>query len=95
MQPAVVMTEESRVICRDFGADLHWIEGSGLKHCRGEDTHLNERISAAGAEVLKGLNPLISHPGAKLLGGPVGEGITRSGLDRCIGDQSFPEHKPQ
>jgi hypothetical protein len=34
MQLAVVMTEESRVICRDFGADLHLIAGSGLKHRR-------------------------------------------------------------
>jgi len=40
MQLAVVVTEESGVICRDFGADLHLIEASGLKHFRGEDTHL-------------------------------------------------------
>jgi len=31
MQFAVVVTEECRVICRDFGADLHLIAGSGLK----------------------------------------------------------------
>ncbi len=86
MQPAVVVTEESRVICREFGADLHLIEGSGLKHRRAEDTHLHERIPGAGAEVLKGLNPLIAHPGAKLLGGPVGKGIPQAGLGRCSGD---------
>lgn len=66
MQLAVVMTEESRVICRDFGADLHLIEGSGLKHFRGEDTHLHQRIHGAGAVVFKGLNSLIAHPGAEL-----------------------------
>jgi hypothetical protein len=57
MQLAVFMTEESRVICRDFGA-----------------------------EVLKGPNPLLSHPGTGPLAGPVGEGITEAGLGRCIGD---------
>jgi len=62
MQLAVVMTEESRVISREFGA-----------------------------EVLKGLNPLISHPGTELLAGAVGEGITQAGLGRFSGDGLQPQ----
>jgi len=91
MQLAVVVTEESGVICRDFGADLHLIEGSGLKHRWGEDTHLHQRIPGAGAEVFKGPNPLIAHPGTELLGGPVGEGIPQAGLGRFSGDGLQPQ----
>ena len=91
MQLAVVVTEESGVICRDFGADLHLIEGSGLKHRWGEDAHLHQRIHGAGAEVFKGPNPLIAHPGAELLGGPVGEGIPQAGLGRFSGDGLQPQ----
>ena len=57
MQLVVVMTEEGRLSCPEFGADPHLIEGSGLKHGRGEDTHLHQRLAGAGAEVLKGPNP--------------------------------------
>ena len=35
--------------------------------------------------------PMIAHPGAELLGGPVGEGIPQAGLGRFSGDGLQPQ----
>lgn len=44
MQLAIVMTEKGGVISCELCGDLHLVEGGGVKHRWGQDSHLHQRL---------------------------------------------------